>query len=112
MFINIAIVLARAKSPIFLFDKEKVRGLRRVGQTNLSRGEIFVKEVFGGLSFFRGKGIHLPYFWGEGVVEVDLMVIGSRRGNMVGGLFGEYRSERRVFWGKCRFGFGLLCCSG
>ena len=93
MFIDISVILARAKSSVFLFDKEKGQGLGGVGGMNLSRSKVLIKEVLGGFSFFGGEGIHFPNFRGEGVVKVDLVIIGSRWGDMVSGLLGEHRGE-------------------
>ena len=42
MFIHVMVILARAESSVFLFNKEERRGLGRVGWVNLSRGEVFV----------------------------------------------------------------------
>ena len=77
MFIDVAVVLAWAESSVLLFDKEKGGCLRGVGWVDLSRGEVFVKEVFGGFAFIRGEGINFPDLQGEGVIEIDLMIVGS-----------------------------------
>ena len=87
VFIHITVILAGAKSSVFLFNKEERRGLGRIGRAELSRSEVLVQKVFGGFSFIRGEGVYLPDFRGEGVVEVDFMIIGSRGGNVVGGFF-------------------------
>ena len=42
VFVNVAVVLARAESSILLFDKEERGSLGGVGQADLSRGEVFV----------------------------------------------------------------------
>ena len=90
MFIDISVILARAKSSVFLFDEEKGGGLGRVGGVNLSRGEILIKEVLGGFLFFGGEGIYFYDFQGEGIIKVDLVVIGLRWGNVVSGFLGEH----------------------
>ena len=60
---------------------------------NLPRSEVLIEEVFSGFVFVRGKGIHFPNLWGKGVVKVDLMIIRSRWGNVVGSFLGEYGSK-------------------
>ena len=77
VFVDVVVVLARAESSILLFDEEERRSLRGVGRADLSRGEVFVKEVFGGFAFIRGEGINFPDLQGEGVIEIDLMIVGS-----------------------------------
>ena len=86
VFVDVLIVLTGAESTVFFFDKE-VRCLRGVGQADLSGDEVFIKEIFSSLSFFRGERVHFSYFWGEGVVKVDLMIIWLDRRNMVSGFF-------------------------
>ena len=93
MFVDVLIVLARAESTILLFDEEERGCLWRVGWANLSRSEVLVKEVFGGLVFVRGERIYFSNLWGKGVVKIDLMIIRSRWGNMVSSLFGKHRGE-------------------
>ena len=68
MFVDIVVILARAKSSVFLFDDEERGGLRRVGWVNLSRGKVLIKEVFGVFSFFRGERIYFPNLWGKDVI--------------------------------------------
>ena len=76
MFIDVAVVLAWVESAVFLFDKEEQRGLGGVGRTDLPRSEIFVQKVLSGFSLVQGEGVHFPDFRGEGVVKVDLVIIG------------------------------------
>ena len=87
VFVDIAVVLTWAESAVLLFNKEERRGLGGVGWADLSRGEVFIQEVLSGFTLVRGEGVHFPDLWGEGVVEIDLMIIGSRGGNVVGGFF-------------------------
>ena len=54
MFVQIAVILARAETTIFLLDKEEWGCLGRVGRTDLSAVKVFLKEIFGGLPLFRG----------------------------------------------------------
>ena len=77
MFVDVAVILAGAKSSILLFDEEERRGLGGVGWAYLSRGEVFVQKVFGGLAFVWGEGVNFPDLWGKGVVKIDFMVVGS-----------------------------------
>ena len=97
VFIHVMVILARAESSVFLFHKEERRGLGRVGWTDLSRGEVFIQEVLSGLAFVRREGVYFPDLRDEGVVKVDLVVIGSRRGNVIGSFFREHRGEGGVF---------------
>jgi len=83
-----------------------------VGGADLSGAKVFIKKHFGGKAFVRGKRIKFSYFRGEGVGEVNFVVIRLRGRDMVGGLLGEYRGELRVFGGKDSFGFGCFCGSG
>ena len=87
MFVDIAVVLTWVKSAVLLFNKEERRGLGGVGWADLSRGEVFIQEVLSGFMLVWGEGVHFPDLWGEGVVEIDFMIIGSRGGNMIGGFF-------------------------
>ena len=77
VFIDVAVVLAWAKSAILLFNKEERRGLGGVRWADLSRGEVFIQEVLSGFAFVWGEGIYFPDFRGESIVEIDFMVIGS-----------------------------------
>ena len=52
MFVQIAVVLTRAKTAILLFDEEEWGGLGGVQRANLSAVEILLEEVLGGFSFF------------------------------------------------------------
>jgi len=90
MFVEVSVVLAWVESSVFLFDKEERGGLGGIGGTDFSGTKIFVKKCFGSEAFVRGEGIEFSYFWGEGVGEVDFMVIRSRGGDMVCCLFGKY----------------------
>ena len=66
-----------------------------MGESFLKRG--FHLGSFGGFPFVRREGVYLSNLWGKGIVEIDLVVIGSGRGNMVSGFFREYRSKRGIF---------------
>jgi hypothetical protein len=77
MFVDILIVLTRSESSIFLFDKEEGGGLWQVGRTYLSSFEVLLNERLCGLTLFWGQGVGFSYFWDEGLVKVDLMIIGS-----------------------------------
>ena len=60
---------------------------------NFSRSKVFIKEVLGGFPFIGREGIYFPDLRGEGVIKVDLVVIGSRWGDIVGGFLGEHGGE-------------------
>ena len=62
VFIHITVILAGAKSSVFLFNKEERRGLGRIGQADLSRSEVLVQKVFGGFLFVGGRGYTFPIF--------------------------------------------------
>ena len=49
MFIQVAVILARAEATVFLLDKEEWECLGRVGRTDLSTVKVFLEKVFGGL---------------------------------------------------------------
>ena len=87
MFVDVTVVLAGAESSIFLFDEKERRGLGRIGWSNFPRGDVLIQEVFGGFSFIGGEGIYFPDLQGEGVVKIDLMIIGSGRRDVVSGFF-------------------------
>jgi len=89
VFIEVPVVLAWTESSVFLFYEEEESGLGGIGGTDFSGMKVFVEESFGGKAFVGGERIEFPYFGGERVGEVDFMVIGSRRGNMVCSFFGE-----------------------
>jgi len=112
MFIEVPVILAWAKSSVLLFDEEEGSGLRRVRGTDLSSMKVFVKEGFGGKAFVGGERVEFSNLRGERVGEVDFVVIGSRRGDMVCSFFSEDRRELGVFGGKDSFGFCSFCCCG
>ena len=77
VLVDVMVVLAGAESAILFFNKEEGGGLGGIGWADLSRGEVFVQEVLSGFVFVQGEGIYLSDLRGEGVVKIDLMVIGS-----------------------------------
>ena len=89
MFIQVAVVLARAKAAIFLFDKEECGSLRGVQEVDHSTIKVFLEEICGGLVFIREEGVDFSDLGGERFVKVDLMVIGSRQWNVVSSLLGD-----------------------
>ena len=54
MFIQVSVVLTGAETAVFLFNEKEWRCLGGVQRTDLSAVKVFLKEVFGGFSFFRG----------------------------------------------------------
>ena len=87
VFIEVAIILARSESAILFLDKEEGRCLGGFGQADLSRAKVFINEVVGSLSFFYREGVKFPNLWDKGFVEVDGVIIGAYRGNVVSGFF-------------------------
>ena len=87
MFVDVAVVLAWAESSVFLFDKEKGGGLRGVGRADLSRRQVLIQKVFGSFSLIGGKGVYLPNLRCKGIIKVDLVIVGSRGGNVIGSFF-------------------------
>jgi len=87
MFVEVPVILAWAKSSVLLFDEEEGSGLRGVRGMDFSSAKIFVKEGFGSEMFVGGERVEFPNFWGKRVSEVDFVIVGSRRGNMVCSFF-------------------------
>jgi len=87
-------------------------GLRGVRGTDFSGTKIFVEESFGGKMFVRGERVEFSYFRGERFGEVDFMVVGLGRGNVVCSFFGEDRRGLGVFRRKDCFGLCSFCSSG
>ena len=77
VFVQVAIVLAGAKSSILFLNKEKRGCLRGVQGVDLPTFEIFPKKVFHGFLFIGGERVYLFDFRSKGVVKVDFVVIGS-----------------------------------
>jgi len=89
MFIEVPVVLARMESSVFLFDEEEGSGLGGVRGTDFSGTKVFVKESFGGKAFIKGERVEFSNLGSERVGEVDFVIVGLRRGNMVRSLFSE-----------------------
>ena len=79
---------------------------------NLSSVQVFLEEVLCSLLFVGGEGVYLAYLRREGLVEVDLMVVGMRRGDIVSGFFREDLGKVSIFWWECNFGFRLFSSDG
>ena len=90
VFIDIAVVLARAKTTILLFDKEEGGCLWGIQRMNFASLQIFIKKVFGCLSFFRRERVYLSNFGFKELVKVYFMVIRAERGDMVCCFFEEH----------------------
>ena len=80
-------VCSLTESSILLFDEEEEGGLWRIGWSYLPGGQVLIQEVLGGFTLVGRKRVYLPNLWGEGIVKVDFMIIGSGRGDMVSGFF-------------------------
>ena len=89
VFIEVPVVLAEVELAIFLLNKEEERCLGGVGRVDFSSSQVFFKEVFSGLLFIGGKQVDLACLRCEGLTEVDLMIIGLGRGNMISCFFEE-----------------------
>ena len=61
MFVEVAVVLARMKFAIHLFDKEEGRCLGGVGRTNLAGGQVFLKKVLSSFLFVGGEWVDFAY---------------------------------------------------
>jgi len=55
----------------------------------LSGTEILIEECFGGKAFFGGEGVEFSDFRRERVSEVNFVIIGSGRRDMVHGFFSK-----------------------
>ena len=65
--------------------------------TNLSGSKVFFEEVLSSFLFVGRKQVYFAYLRCEGFIEIDLVVIGSGRGNMVGCFFREDLGEVSIF---------------
>ena len=97
VFVEVSIVLAGVEFAIFLLDKEEGGCLGGVGRTDLPDGQVFFEEVLSSFLFVRRKRIDFAYLRCESFVEIDLVVIGSGRGNVVRCFFGEDLSKVGIF---------------
>ena len=112
VFIEIPVVLAGTKFVIFLFNKKEGGGLQRVGRLNLPSSKVFLKEVLSGFLFIRGEQVDFAYLRHEGLIEVDLMIIQSGRGDMVSHFFREDLSKVSIFQQEGDLGFRLFSSDG
>ena len=71
------VVLAGMESTILFVDEEERECLRGVRWMDLSIVKVFLEEVLLSFVFIRRERVDLPDFRGEGVVEVDFVIIGS-----------------------------------
>ena len=90
MFVEVSIILAWAESSVLFLDEEEGGGLGGIRGADFSGMKIFVEKFFGGKAFVRGEGVEFPNFRGEGVGEVDFVVVRPRRGDMVSCFLGEH----------------------
>ena len=81
------VVLAGMETTVLLFDEEELGCLRGVQGVNLSTVKVLLEEIFSSFMFIGGERVNLPDFGSEGVIKVDLMIIGSRQWDMVGSFF-------------------------
>ena len=80
---------------ILLFNKEEGH-LGRVRGSDFSCSKVFFEEVLDGFLFVRREWVDFAYLRHKGLIQVDFMVIGMRRGNMVSGFFQEDLSKVSV----------------
>ena len=88
--IQVTIILARAKSSVFLWDKEEWGSLRGFGRDNITSFEMFLNKGFACIFFSRIEQVDFGNLRNEGILEVDGMVKGSVRGKLFIGLFRKY----------------------
>ena len=60
--------------------------------------------------FIRGERVYFSDLWGKGIIEINLVVIGSGGRNMVGGFLREHQGEQGIFRGESGFWFKFLGC--
>ena len=97
VFIEVPVVLTRAKFAVFLLDKEEGGCLEGVEGTNLSSCQVFVKEILGSFLLVGGEWVDFAYLRHKSIVEVDFMIIWLRRGNVVGCFFREDLGKVSIF---------------
>ena len=77
MFIEVSVVLARAKPSILLLDEEERRGLMGLGFSDFAGLEMLINELLAGIHFLRVEQVCLSHLRDKGVLEVNGMVKGS-----------------------------------
>ena len=65
VFIEVAIVLARVKFAIFLFNKEGGEGVGGIQGVDLSSSKVFCEKVFSCLLLIRREQVDLTNLWHE-----------------------------------------------
>ena len=75
MFVEVSIVLAGMEFAVLLFDKEERGCFRRVGRMNLSRSQVFFKEVLSSFLFIWGEWVDFAYLGHEVFIKVNLVII-------------------------------------
>ena len=112
MFVQVVVVLARTETTILLFDEEDWECLRGVQGVDLPTVKVFLEEILSGFMFFRGERVNPSNFGSEGVIKVDLVIIGFKWWDMIDSFFGEDQCKVGEFGGKGLFRFCFLgCCS-
>ena len=71
-----------------------------------------MKEVLSGFVFIWREGVNLSNLRGEGVVEVDFVVVRSGWQDVVSRFLGEDQGEISKFRGEGLFRYGFLCRCG
>ena len=67
---------------------------------NFSTVKVLLKKVLSGFAFVRRERVDLSNSGSEGIVKVNLMIIGSRQQDMVSGFLGEDQGEGSKFGRK------------
>ena len=87
VFVDVSVILAGAESTIFLFDREKRDACGELDGWIFPEARFLLRKSLVAFHSSEEMGVYLSYFWGKGVVQVDLMVIWLGRGNVVGSFF-------------------------
>ena len=70
---------------------------------NFPTVKVLLEKVFGGFAFVRRERVDFSNFGGEGIVEVNFVIIGSRQQDMIGGFLGEDQGKVSKFGRKGLF---------
>ena len=83
MFVDVVIILTGSEATVLLFDKEERGRLWGVRGANFACLYIFVKEVLRRFLFLGREGVYFADLGFEGFIEIDFVVVGMRRRNVV-----------------------------
>ena len=108
MFVEVAVVLTVVKLAILCLREEEGGCLRGVQWMDLSSSQAFFKEVFCCLFLVGREGVDFANLGHKGLVEIDLMIVWLRGGNMVCGFFREDLGEVSIFRWERDLGLSLF----